>query len=215
VDKLHSTSEEFMTHQREQAFSKRLYTPRILLRDLRSILAQPSGAFTSDRSISPSFSERIMLAVTAVNDCRYCSYGHAKRALKCGVTPEEIELLLSGDVGHVPAAEAPAILFAQHYAESGGNPDPDAVLTLTETYGKRTAEGILFRIRMITLGNLMGNTFDALLGRLRGHPAEHSSVLNEVVVLALIVVGMPIMGLGLMVKRLAETLAIRSVADAA
>jgi AhpD family alkylhydroperoxidase len=204
-----------MSKSQQRPFSKRIYTPRLLLRDLRAILSQPSGSLVDDRSISPSFSERIMLAVTAVNDCRYCSYGHARRALKCGVTAEEIEFLLSGDVGHVPVDEAPAILFAQHYAESGGNPDPDAARALAETYGKRIAEGILFRIRMITLGNLMGNTFDALLSRLRGHPAEHSSVLNEMTVLLLLAVGMPIMGLGLMAKRLAETLAIRSAADAA
>ena len=204
-----------MSKSRQRPFSKRIYTPRLLLRDLRGILAQPSGSLADDRSISPPFSERIMLAVTAVNDCRYCSYGHAKRALKCGVTPEEIELLLSGDVGHVPEDEAPAILFAQHYAESGGKPDPDAARALAERYGNRIAKGILFRIRMITLGNLMGNTFDAILSRLRGLPAEHSSVLNEMAVLVLLAVGMPIMGMGLMAKRLAEMLAVRSAANAA
>ena len=204
-----------MSKSQQPSFSKRIYTPRLLLRDLRGILAQPSGSLVDNHSISPSFSERIMLAVTAVNDCRYCSYGHARRALKCGVTPEEIELLLSGDVGHVPVDEAPAILFAQHYAESGGSPDPDAVRALAETYGRRIAQGILFRIRMITLGNLMGNTFDAVLSRLRGHPSEHSSLLNEMAVLALLAVGMPVMGLGLIAKRLGETLTIRRAANAA
>ena len=44
--------------------------------------------------ISPAFRERLMLAVTAVDGCRYCSYFHAKQALKSGITPEEISQLL-------------------------------------------------------------------------------------------------------------------------
>jgi len=202
-----------MTQSQNGPCAKRIYTVSSLLRDMRGILTCPPASSRSERSVNSSFSERIMLAVTGVNDCRYCSYGHAKRALECGVTQEEIELLLGGDFGRVPPAEAPAILFAQHYAESGGNPDPDAIRTLEETYGKRTAEDILFRIRMITLGNLTGNTFDALLGRVRGRPAGDSSLWGELAVFVLLVLGMPVVGLGLVFKRLAAALGMRSAAD--
>ena len=65
-----------------------------------------------------------MLAVTAVEGCRYCSYFHAKQALKSEVTPEEISRLLSGDVDNCPEEEAMAVIYAQHWAESGcGLPD--------------------------------------------------------------------------------------------
>ena len=51
-----------------------------------------------NKLLSPAFKERLMLAVTEVNDCRYCSYFHTRQALKSGVSPEEINRLLSGDV---------------------------------------------------------------------------------------------------------------------
>ncbi|MEW6242582.1 MAG: carboxymuconolactone decarboxylase family protein, partial [Chloroflexota bacterium] len=50
-------------------------------------------------------------------------------------------------------------------------------------YGQDTAEDILAYLRMITFGNLLGNTFDALLSRLKGKPAPDSSLWSEVRIL--------------------------------
>jgi len=193
-------------------FSKRVYTPRSLLEDLRDILAHFDELRSAARSrrISRAFTEKIMLAVTAVNGCRYCSYGHAKSALASGVSQEEIDLLLRGEVGHVGPQEAPALFFAQHYAESDGHPDPEAVQKLTQTYGQERARDIQAYIRMITLGNLTGNTFDALLSRLRGRPARGSSLGSELATLALLVIGTPFLALGMFVKTVAYALRRKS-----
>ena len=130
--------------------------------------------------VDKAFSERIMLAVTQVNGCRYCSYGHTKAALSAGLTPEEIQALLAGEFSDAPPEQLPALLFAQHYAESEGNPDPEAWRRLVETYGPETAQDILANIRMIMVGNLSGNTFDALLYRLTFRAiAPNSSLLQE------------------------------------
>jgi len=195
-----------MTRRRKGTFSKRIYTPRSLLRDFRNILAR-SHEFRSavrSRRLSRAFAEKIMLTVTAVNGCRYCSYAHAKTALTCGVSPEEIDLLLSGEIGHVSPEEAPALFFAQHYAESGGCPAPEMVQKLVETYGQEKARDILAYIRMIMFGNLAGNTFDALLSRLRGCPAEGSSLGSELITLALLVLGTPLLALGMLVRRITK-----------
>lgn len=40
--------------------------------------------------VDVAFRERLMLAVTAVNECRYCSYYHAKEALKANLSEAEI-----------------------------------------------------------------------------------------------------------------------------
>jgi AhpD family alkylhydroperoxidase len=183
-------------------FSKRIYTPHTLLRDFRNILDHFHEFRLALRSqrISRAFAEKIMLAVTAVNGCRYCSYGHAKTALASGVSPEEVDLLLSGEIGHVSPGEALALFFAQHYAESGDHPDPEMVQKLVKTYGQEKARDILAHIRMITFGNLSGNTFDALLSRLRGRPAERSSLGSELATLALLVLGTPLLALGIVVK---------------
>jgi len=195
------------TVMRKGRFSKRIYTPRSLLQDFRNILDHFHEFRSAVHSQHPSraFAEKIMLAVTAVNGCRYCSYGHAKAALKSGISPEEVNLLLSGEVGHVSPDEAPALFFAQHYAESGDHPDPEMVQRLEETYGQEEAQGILAHIRMITFGNLSGNTFDALLSRLRGRPAEGSSLGSELATLVLLVLGTPLLALGIVVKSVIHT----------
>ena len=116
--------------------------------------------------ISPAFRERIMLAVTAVNRCRYCSYFHTGEALKSGLSQEEISRLLSGEITACPPDEASAVIYAQHWAESNACPDPIIVQKLRETYGQEKANAIQLALRMIRVGNLTGNSWDYLLDRL-------------------------------------------------
>jgi AhpD family alkylhydroperoxidase len=113
--------------------------------------------------LSPAFRERLMLAVTSVEGCRYCSYFHAKLALKGGISQEEIGKLLSGDFEGCSEEEALAVLYAQHWAESNACPDPEAVQKLQEIYGSEKAGAINLMLRVIRLGNLLGNTWDYLL----------------------------------------------------
>jgi hypothetical protein len=84
-------------------------------------------------------------------------------ALKGGINQEEIGQLLSGDFTGCPEEEALAILYAQHWAESSACPDPEAVEKLKETYGSEKVEAINIMLRVIRLGNLLGNTWDYLL----------------------------------------------------
>ena len=121
---------------------------------------------TRKRLISPAFRERLMLAVTAVNGCRYCSYFHAKQALKTGITAEEISNILSGDVADCPQDEAVAVIYAQHWAESDAHPEPGTVRRLQQTYGPEKVEGIHLILRMIRMANLLGNSWDYLIYRI-------------------------------------------------
>ena len=104
-----------------------------------------------------------MLAVTEVNGCRYCSYAHARQALKSGISQKEISQLLSGDITGCPEGQAVAVTYARHWAEYDAHPDPEAVQKLHAVYGLRKAEAIHLVLRMIRLGNLTGNSFDYLL----------------------------------------------------
>ncbi len=116
--------------------------------------------------VSHAFRERLMLAVTAVNGCRYCSYYHAKEALKTGLPEAEIRAMQDGIVENAPAKELPALLYAQHWAENNANPDPDIRQKLVETYGTQRSEAIDVVLRLIRMGNLLGNTTDYWLFRL-------------------------------------------------
>jgi AhpD family alkylhydroperoxidase len=142
--------------------------------------------------VDRSFAEKIMLVVTQVNGCRYCRYGHTRAALAAGVSPDELKRILGGELAEFPAEEATALVFAQHYAETNGEIDPAAWECLVDYYGEATASDILVYIRMITFGNLLGNTYDALLSRLAGRPAPGSRMLEEVGVLLGTLVLLPV-----------------------
>ncbi len=116
--------------------------------------------------ISHKFRERLMLAVTAVNDCKYCSYFHTKQALKSGLSQEEVDALLAGIVANCPEDENIALIYAQYWAESNAKPDADAVNKLKEIYGEEKAQAIELILRMIRMGNLSGNTWDYFLYRI-------------------------------------------------
>lgn len=143
-------------------------------------------------SMSNHFIERIMLAVTEVNGCEVCSYEHTKIALKQGMKEEEIKMLLSGTTENIPSDELPAVMFAQHYADTKGKPDEDAWQTIVTTYGKKKALGILGAIRMIMIGNSYGIALSAFKSRLKGKRIEKSNVGYELKMLLSILFLLPI-----------------------
>jgi AhpD family alkylhydroperoxidase len=114
------------------------------------------------KTIAPDFRERLMLAVTAVNQCRYCTFVHTRAALKSGVSRGQIDSLFAQGAD-VPARERTAMLYAQHWAETKGTPDADAQAALEGEYGAEEAARINATLRFIYLNNLCGNTFDCLL----------------------------------------------------
>ena len=116
--------------------------------------------------ISPDFRERLMLAVTGVYGCRYCSYFHTREALRSGVDREEMASLLSGSVEGCPEEEAIALIYAQHWVDSNADPEPESTRRLVETYGSEKAEAINLALRMNRIGNVSGNSLDYLLYRI-------------------------------------------------
>jgi AhpD family alkylhydroperoxidase len=149
-------------------FKRRIYhSLGEVLTDTRVILSQRDLLRTTMRGgLDPAFRERLMLVVTAVNGCRYCSYAHVRQALSEGISAEEIEMLGEAAFHGSPKEEVPALLYAQHWAETDGNPDPAARASVVERYGEERVERIEIVLRMIRMGNLMGNTFDYVLYRI-------------------------------------------------
>jgi AhpD family alkylhydroperoxidase len=150
------------------SFQKRTLSRRAFVAGLGEIISSLSDLriFRKRPAIQGSFSEKIMLAVTQVNDCRYCSYVHTRKALNAGVSETEVRSLLEGGLEHSPSDQLIALAFAQHYAEREGQPEEQAIRELEKTYGYETAREILAYIRIIFFANLAGNTFDKILYRL-------------------------------------------------
>jgi len=166
-------------------FDKRIHDLKTQNEDIRKFIIH-SGAFVEAKLnpvISKAFSESISLAVTQVNGCKLCSYTHAKNALKAGMTEEEVEFLLSGGFDNAPKEQLEALLFAQHYAETKGNPDPETRQKLLDTYGEEKTKDIMSHILLIMLSNLHGNTMEAFKLRLKGKGIEDSSFWQELAVI--------------------------------
>ncbi len=163
-------------------FDKRIFTPSLLLRDLGYLLSRVPALVRALRNpeIGSAFAEKIMIVVTAINGCVYCSWFHAGRAVASGLSDDEIadmfELQFAASASE---HELPALLYAQHYAETDRRPDPEMTARLRGFYGERTAADIELLIRMIFFGNLLGNTFDAFPARLAGRPAANGDALFE------------------------------------
>jgi len=154
------------------------------------------------KMVNDAFRERIMLAVTEVNDCEVCSYFHAKIALENGMSNKEIQNLLNGNTETIPEEEATAILFSQHYADTKGHPTKNTWEKLIETYGKIKAFDILAITRMIMLGNVIGIPFSAFMNRLKGKPTESSHLAYELSMMVLPVLFLPISAIHILISEL-------------
>jgi AhpD family alkylhydroperoxidase len=149
-------------------YYKRTYrNPREFFSDMFFLLKKSGYILDLMRQkvLPGAFRERLMLAVTSVYGCRYCNWAHTRWALKSGVNQAEIVQLLQGSVDGCPGEEAVAVLYAQHWADSDRRPDPEAKSRLVKTYGLEKAEAIELALRMIRVGNLSGNTWDAFLAK--------------------------------------------------
>ncbi len=114
-------------------------------------------------SLSQDFRERIMLAETQVNQCRYCNFLHTKLAILNGLSKNEITNI----VGNCPKEQVNAILYAQYFADVNGNVDEEIIRRLIKEYGERRFKEIDYYVRMMKVGNYIGNSFDYVLYKIK------------------------------------------------
>jgi AhpD family alkylhydroperoxidase len=154
-----------------KTFAKRTFTMPLLLSSFGAlVLYMPLRWIALVKpATSRALREKVILGVTSVNDCRWCSWLHTGIALKHGVNLEELQSLLgSGTFGTVDDREATAVLFAQHFASTLRHPTPAARLALAKQFTLHQRLEIMAWIHFIYFTNLSGNSADAWLARLRG-----------------------------------------------
>lgn len=181
-----------------QTFQKRVYDEKLFLEDLWFLTVNLPGLLSAINRWQQNwaFAEKIMLAVTSVNRCRYCTWLHTDLANAAGANDDELIRILEHETGNLAEHEKTAILYAYHYAETERNPSEQMKKKLTEQYGEKKAEDIHLFIRFIFFGNLSGNTFDALISRSKGMDVPHSNVIFEVIFAALSAA--PLLGIALL-----------------
>lgn len=177
----------------EQKFFNRIYTIGEFYTSVRLAVSTFGRYRKSVRNgeFSPEAAERIMLAVTEVNGCEVCSYVHTKIALEKGMSRGDIASMLSGGSEAVPEEEAPAILFAQHYADSRGKPSAEAWSRIVGEYGESKAFGILGAARLMMTANIYGIALSALGRRFKGQRVKRSNTLYEVGMLLSVIIFLP------------------------
>ena len=184
----------------ESVRSRIEYKRRFRLREMYRATVYAPGAMAKlmenkkNNLLDQNFVKRIQLAVTEVNGCALCSYGHAKMALRQGMKNDEINSFLSEDGGgkFIRAEEAKGIVFAQHFADSRGYPKQYAYDSLVEEYGEEKATVILSGAQMMLVGNMYGIPASAFLSRLKGKPYNDSSLFYELKMLMLGLLVLPI-----------------------
>jgi len=159
-------------------FDRRIFTAKVFFSDLGFLIGHaPSliGALRN-KELGKEFIEKTMMVVTGVNGCTYCTWFHANQAVKSGLSEQEIiDTFNLQFQAEADPHTLPALLFAQHYAETDRHPEPEMWQRVVDAYGETTAKHVMMIIRLIFFGNLIGNTFDAVLARCRGEGAEGSN----------------------------------------
>lgn len=163
-----------MTESSQTTKTKRTLTPGNFFKTVANFaVVSPTLVKTLIRPKIPFvLREKLCLAVTSINDCRFCQWGHTHWALSHGVPLEEVNQILGHQYESLKAkdpAEAVAVLFAQHYAEQLDQFDPESLVNLRKYFSDAQVKEILAHVRFITLTNLSGNTVDAFLDRVRGN----------------------------------------------
>ena len=105
---------------------------------------------------------------------------------------DDVRQMLSGDYDGAPDDELPAIMFAQHYADTGGNPDPEAWAAVEKEYGPDLARGILGAARVMMLGNVIGLAYSGLQARRTGKRLKGSSAPRDIAMMAFGVLSLPV-----------------------
>ncbi len=89
----------------------------------------------------------------------------------------------------VPPENPEILAFAREVALTRGHASSDLIHRLRVQYGARTARDLTTFVRLATLGVLMGNTLDAFISRLLGHPAHDTTLCQELGTLAVFALG--------------------------
>jgi AhpD family alkylhydroperoxidase len=168
----------------KQTFNKRTFDMPLLVKSAAMAVVSAPRIFMALRkpTTSRALQEQVMLAVTSVNDCRYCDWVHTGLALEEGVNIEELAGLLNHDAPQSPdTQEAVAILFAQHFADTLRQPSAQAQQRLADTFSDRQQQEILAFIHAIYFANLSGNSFDALIARLKGDKIANGHLVAETI----------------------------------
>lgn len=176
-------------------FRKRTMTARELAASAVSLVPDTPTLYRVwvKHEIDPGFREELMLAVSKLNDCRYCSWGHHEWANIAGVPEEELASVEQMDPAHFDRRKWIAISFARELVSARfGRISKDLMQEMKANYSAREIREIILIAKIMDIGNRGANTWDSMRARLRGQPAAESRIIDETVLSAVFLTVAPI-----------------------
>lgn len=168
-----------------EPFRKRVYTAAGAARDLLRLSARGRSIWRVwvKSELDPVLREQIMLAVAHANECRYCVVAHRSWALAVGVDERTVAELAGLDPDSVSPEARVELAWSLARLQAGFGPvEQELERALAERRTPTQRADLDTVVRVMTAANLAGNTFDALLSRLRGAVAPGSRLADELIV---------------------------------
>jgi AhpD family alkylhydroperoxidase len=168
-------------------FPRRTATPVSLAPWLLEIGKRLPGllsSYTRPNVLDPRTRERVILAVTEVNGCRYCAWIHGNWAD-----------FLGDGVSRIDADEA-VLTYARACADAGKPLDPAPLLE--RGLPAASVQAVRATVAQIEVSNLVGNTVDGLIARItRKRPLNPLGALQELAVVgAALPLAVPLLAVG-------------------
>lgn len=115
------------------------------------------------KRLDAKYRERLFIAVTQVNECRACTWAHTRIALREGLSGDEVRALFHAELERTPEEERDAILYAQHWADSGGCPEQGLRNSTEARLGAARLRDVELALRFIRFWNYFGNLVECVL----------------------------------------------------
>jgi AhpD family alkylhydroperoxidase len=145
------------------------------------------------KEIDPAFREELMLAVSRLNDCRYCSWAHQEWAHLSGSSDEELAQVEQLDPKGFNRKKWLAITYVRALVKRDfRGVQPELRRAMQHKYSPREIRAIELIARVMDIGNRSSNTWDAMLSRLRGVPAADSRIVDEIILSGLFLTAAPV-----------------------
>jgi AhpD family alkylhydroperoxidase len=165
-------------------FKKRTITAAQLARRIASLVPEFGTMYRVwlKQEIDPGFREELMLVVSQLNGCRFCSWGHHEWAQISGVPDEELARLEQLDPSGFDRRKWLAISYVRALVkEDFKRVQPGLRRAMQHKYSPEEIRQIELIAKVMDVGNRGSNTFDAMLSRLKGVPAADSRIIDEVI----------------------------------
>ena len=176
-------------------YRKRTITARQFVASMVALAPEACSIYQvwAKHDLDPSFRAELMFAGSLLNDCRYCTWGHHEWANTLGVSDEELAHIEQMDPSGFDRRKWIAISYVRALVSADfAEVAVDLGKEMRANYTAREVKDIDLVARVMNIANRGGNTWDAMLSRLRGAPSADSRVFDEIVLSGAFLVTVPI-----------------------